>query len=410
MRQIIASVESCFAYSVGSRILLCLFLCAAPSVHCEEVSVDVSQTIRRLGSKSFVEREDASQELLFIGADAETALVHAMDSFDQEVRDRSRRLLKLIRQKKRRDMLIAFRGTPSENGLSQNQELDTRHQGETTAAPSKAIELPGWSRFSERHGDSADSRELYAKMMEAEWDLIESCFQAEDEYTRRNCLVTRYRDMLQRGMNYHTCSLGTATCFFYLYGEFSEAAGPGLQTPMFNYLRNPHINQALNGREKNSLIREIVSNWMIAATSLDMNDRNAQLALHNARFFNLEEASRFVAEQILKDKNALPMMKRNAMESIVARGDISQIGLIEPFLDDRTVLGVTGQRTRQLRDVALASAMQLQGYDVRKIGVRLLPSRASVFDYQSLGFITEGDREKAFETYRKLQAAKAEAQ
>jgi len=99
------------------------------------------------------------------------------------------------------------------------------------------------------------------------------------------------------------------------------------------------------------------------------------------------------------------------MESIVVRNDRSQLKLIEAFLEDRTILGTSKQRTLQLRDVALASVMQLKGYDVSKIGVRLTGKSTIVaFEYQSLGFITEGDRTKAFETYRKLEEQNARSQ
>jgi hypothetical protein len=142
-----------------------------------------------------------------------------------------------------------------------------------------------------------------------------------------------------------------------------------------------------------------------------LNDQNAQRALQNARLYRLERASRVVAERILTDANAIPVMRRNAMESIVVRKDLSQLKLIERFLDDRTILGTSKQRTLQLRDVALACVMHLKGYDVNKIGVRLTANSTIVaFEYQSLGFITDGDRAKAFETYRKLEEQSARSQ
>jgi hypothetical protein len=94
------------------------------------------------------------------------------------------------------------------------------------------------------------------------------------------------------------------------------------------------------------------------------------------------------------------------MQAIVLRDDKSQIGLIEPYLEDKTHLGTTGKRVRQLRDVALASLMRLNGHDVRKIGLTSINATHGAFSYSTLGFISEADREKAFNIYRDLQAAK----
>lgn len=374
----------------------------------EEATTDASQvlvakTIQKLGAKSFIEREDAAQQLLFIGVAAESALDDSSRSKDREIRDRSRRILKLIRKQKRTGILAAFQDANKED---------------------VAEDLPGWPQFSERYGDSKSSRKMYSSILDSEWDLVASCFSEDNEFQRRNLVMQRYRELLSRGLNYRNCQRGTALALFYISGQFPDTANHGLHQNLFSFMSNPEVRPLLMPStslptripqqanvEDQEVVRELVGDWIIAASEPSMNDQNARTALHQARIYRLERPSQVIAERVLANEKSLPITKSNAMQSIVLRRDKTQLNLIEPFLKDRTVLGASGQRIRQLRDVALASAMALNDIDVTKIGVK--PTRTgtiNAFEYQSLGFITEGDREKAFETYETLLARKKQQQ
>ena len=99
------------------------------------------------------------------------------------------------------------------------------------------------------------------------------------------------------------------------------------------------------------------------------------------------------------------------MQSVAIREDKSQLKLIEPYLKDKTRLNATGQRERQLRDIALPCAMRLYGFEVEQIGVKSVKNATNTaFDYNTIGFISEQDRKKAFEKFEELLKARRKAE
>lgn len=388
--------------------VLTLLLCLTTWQPCigDESQLSAEAAVRKLGANSFLERENASQQLILMGTQAESALVAAENGSDREIQDRARQVLRLIREKSRADLLAAFQKTKSPD-VDANQ---------TVAKNLPDKNLPGWSEFVERFGDSAASREIYATILRAEWDLIADCV-STDDFQRRNRLMKHSHDNSRRGVYSYNSEAGTALALFFVYAQYPESPGPKLHQTLFQYMGNPHVKEKLTSGSQNKaardLVRELVGDWVIAVSEPELNVRNAPLlALQQARIYGLVKPSRVIAQRVLENKDSLPVIKRNAIESIVLRDDRSQVGLIEPYLDDKTVLSTSKLRIVQLRDVALASVMHLKGHDLNAIGAKLRPpsSTRNAFEPQSIGFITEGDRKKAFETFRKLEEKKAERQ
>jgi len=373
----------------------------------DETQLAAEAVVRKLGASSFLERENASQQLILMGSKAESALVAAAKGADREIQDRAQRVLRLIREKSRAELLTVFQ-------KAKPLDVDAEQVDAQSTVAKNAKKLPGWPEFVERFGDSDGSRKVYASILKAEWDLVADCFSAEDEFHRRNRMTRHSSEIRRRGVNSYNCEEGTALAMFYVYAQFPQSPGLRLHQSLFQYMRNPHVKERMTGSSQDKaareLVRELVGDWVIAASEPGLNDRNALTALQHARMAGLDKPSQVIAERVLKNKDSLPLTKRYAMESIVLRNDKSQVALIEPHLGDKTVLSTSKQKTRQLRDVALASVMYLKGYNLKAIGVKLRPRTSSnyAFDPQSLGYITEGDREKAFDAYRKFEELKAE--
>ena len=86
-------------------------------------------------------------------------------------------------------------------------------------------------------------------------------------------------------------------------------------------------------------------------------------------------------------------------------GDKSQAQILEPLLEDATVIRRNGKRQRQIRDDALACLMYMHGHDVSKIGVRIAASSTQyLFEYSSLGFDSDADREQAMQQWLAIKA------
>lgn len=370
---------------------------ADPAV-ASEPAADIQKLIQQLASKSFLDREQAMQSLFELGVTAESALDQAATSPDQEVRRRSRRVLGAIQLRRREAILAAFKSG--------------------SLAADKEQELPGWTSFSSRYSASAGAREIYAKMLESEWQLLSDFFvRAKDQPAAilRVLASHRFQELQQSQIGYNNYPVGTMLTFFFLASEAPENFDQ--HTHLYTFVRHRlmtplmgNIDDAGQTMTESKVVRKLVGNWIVSASGPHFNDR---LALQTTLQYRLNQEASVIAERVLTDENSLPISISMAMQSIAIRNDKSQLKLIEPYLNDTTRLNTTGQRERQLRDIALPCAMQLCGLDVRQIGVKPIRNAThSAFDYNTIGFISEQDRVKAFQKFKELRAAgrKAETQ
>ena len=360
--------------------------------HAEESSKPaVLQLINRLGAKSFVAREDAAQQLLEMGATAKQSLLDASKSNDREIRDRSKRILSLIEGQQRDQQITAFR-----NGKASNVNVVT---------------LPGWEQFSERYGKDDAARDLYAKRLESEWELLTGFFstppsQSEPGMTaaqRRVVSTQRFKRLQHSRVGYQNYEIGTMLSFFFVANH--EPAAFELHSQLYSFVRHRKTHELLLGRSRSEgaerrMARKIIGDWLVSASDGFLNER---LALQTTQLYRLYEEGSLIAKRVLTNDDSSPVSKSSAMETIVLRGDKEQVALIEPFLKDKTRLSTNGKRERQLRDVALACLMELRGYDISKIGAKRSTNTTVAFDYNSIGFISESDREKAFRYYQTLR-------
>lgn len=373
------------AIGLASALLLACPQTAADGGERRDNDELVAKVVRQLGSSNFVTREEATQRLLLLGGAAEAALNEALKHGDREIRERSSRVLNLIRQRERETKLIAFRESSAEH------DVDS---------------FPGWRQFSERFGSDGAARDLYAQMLHDEWSLLEKFFDNELREQQRSLTSRRYLGLLRSQVGYPNYSVGTMLTFFFIAAESPNSFDHHPQ--LSSWVRHRKLTALLSAGNpdqatpEGKLVRKVVGAWIMAASGLHLNDR---LALQLTMLYQLREEGRMIAEKVLKEDESLPLSKSMAMQAIVLRHDTTQIKLIEPYLEDATILSTTGKRQRQLRDIALACLMQLNGHDVAQIGVKPLRNTMHyAFDYNSLGFTSDEDRERAFELFRKLQA------
>lgn len=373
-------------FSRTELLTICLCL-ASVAVAADEASI--GRYVRQLGAASFVAREDAAVQLLTIGAAAVPALRDAAGASDREVRVRAKRVLELIHRNRRNEDLAAFKshGTLPED------------------AP--YAELPGWAAFSTRYGRDSAARATFALMFEAEWNLLMEFFATESPDDHRTLTSRRYETLTHARPGTQHFSVGTMLAFLFLAAEQPEEFK--LHREIYSFVQHRELRRLLvpdqrGSSDERQLARKIVGDWLVSASRAQLSE---VVSLQAARYFRMHDVGSKIAKRVLTDGDSLPLSKSSAMQAIVLRGDKTQIPLIEAFLTDTTRLSTVGQRVCELRDVALASLMQLNGHDVRKIGVTPTPHNAlAAFSYNTLGFISEEDRQAAFKTYEDLQAAK----
>ena len=115
------------------------------------LQAEVKLLVDQLGHGEFARREVATNRLLEIGTLALGQLERGQQHVDREVRYRCERIVARVNLERRRRRLAAFL-------VYQDSAQED--------------ELPGWSRFRQLVGDKAVTREMFAKMLSSEWDLL----------------------------------------------------------------------------------------------------------------------------------------------------------------------------------------------------------------------------------------------
>ena len=405
-----------WAFRFALAFLLLWPVCAFGETVEAKNADEVRALIRDLGAGQFVVRENATKQLFDLGVGKQRTIVvdeitRASQESDREVRERAKRILALIQQRLREDGLKEF------------------------LAGGEFKNVPGWKSFSEKYGESEASRSVFTTILKEEWDLLATCLPANKESSsgdtrpeqddekiddsaenqlltsqivvRRNAINRRHADVMNGRYNYQNIPLGTLLSFF-LVGEAAPESFDKSSQLFHMMLSAPLLRQHLVGTPKEDspgrIIRQIVANWMMAA--IKHSSRYEAQALSTAMANQMTEESKQVAAHILQNDNSLVTTKRSAMQAFVVLRDPNGIELIEPYLTDETLL--TPRRKKlQLRDMALTCLMDLHGHDVAEIGVKRLPSYGNPFDFPSLGFESDEERQKAFDLFEELQDEKA---
>ena len=368
----------------------------------------VLSAVQRLGADQFVVREDATVELYELGREGDLTLVmqaleKAVKTSDREVQERARRVLALLREQRREELLQQF------------------------LAGQDTPEVPGWNLFAKRIGDTKAARRVYAELLGSEWELLELCLQpsAKGQPTAVNQLAPtgppairamtqeRFTQLLMLRGSYESLPLGSVQAFFFLSIEYPNDVALHRQLLHLVSASLP-LAQRIGASGDQGLddpitttqgvTRRLVSEWLQATVRHHQAYEASILAVTlRSRLFAEAKA---LSTQILKNDGSSPVTKKLAMETFAVLRDHTGVPLIEAYLKDETSLR-RGTKRLQLRDIALTCLMDLNGHDLAKIDVR----RSSVplqspYDYNSLGFESEEARAQAFQTYTELQAEK----
>ena len=272
--------------------------------------------------------------------------------------------------------------------------------------------LPGWRQFISSYGESPAARQVFARILSAEWSTLERYFNTPDEKRTpamlRTLTTNRYVSVQRSGVGFHDYELGTLLCFFFLAAD--EPANIDLHPQLYSFLRHQGMSPLLANLtptdqvSESQIVRKMVGKWLEASAGKHLNDR---LAIQTSLLYHFHAEGRILSKRVLTNERSIVSSKTKAMESIVMRGDKSQMELIEPFLDDKTILGETAKRERQMRDVALTCLLMLNDFDVSELGVRVMRNSVyNAFDYSTVGFISDNDRERALKIYRDIKSAR----
>ena len=343
-----------------------------------------AELVQQLGHPSFSVRSRAMAELVHLGVEAIEALQRGVQSKDREISFRSQHALKIVRENDFQRRLQAFAAG---------------HDA------SESYQLPGWNRFYKEAGGSPEARALFVEMQQAEPELLVTLERSPDKLSDALAeRVVELQESVQVGRQPNQISLGTiATILFILNDEHVELPAMVSQS-IGSYFRYPTFDSAMQAGSQRELLRTMLGTWIEQSKGWD-----AYHAIYLAMKYDIPKGlipARKVLVGEVNEQNQSYFVCY-AILAYAKFGDESDVGLIEPLLDDATpyggsvaVAGTAKYRT-EIRDIALATLVRLTKQDPKDFGFdRLRSSSTQIFNTGSLAFENDEKREEAIKKWK----------
>ena len=345
----------------------------------------IAELIDQLGASRFSDRERASHALLGMGLDVYEALLQIQDHPDRETRLRVRQLLAELVDIDRRNKLAQF--------------VAERSHAETA--------LPGWRQFCQIAGDTPASRELMAEMLDENWELLA---RADVDGSAAGALLIQRCEELQYSLSLRRRHISRSDVATLLLIAVNPDVGvyKNTQQQIYNFCYRIRVApQSSKQTGQDDPLRKLLGAWVA---------RPGDVA--NTAFYSLNIALRYSlpeglipAEQILAENTAAPYIRQYAILTVGRFKDHGSRERLELLLSDESICYTqTDPKTKkvafqsQIRDVALATLLHLYGRNPADFGFeRVRRSANMVFQPNTLGFVSEAKRTKAFEAFHELR-------
>ena len=341
--------------------------------------------LRQLAHRSFKVREQATDQLERLGRPARGVLEEGIKYPDAEVRRRCRRLLDLALRSDTEVALAEFLANKSSARL---------------------LKLPSWGRFSKVVGKDDGAKRLFVDMFCAEGTMLaELETQAPQQFASKlqARLMEIQRNLWTPAGRANPPSHGQVTALLFMATD--PRLGDNIQS--FYALNNLFYQPTIQHHFKNDArSRKLLVSFLESRS----NPSTVSQAFYIAQQLQLKEALP-LALKTVKATN-IPAYTRGMAVLFVGRMGAKEYRKeLEALLDNKTAMGAvnTGHVTvnAQLRDVALASLIQLSGQDVHTYdfpALRTFRGSPTLPPYY-YGFTDDKGRENALKKWKASQTA-----
>jgi hypothetical protein len=348
-----------------------------------------ARAVRQLGDNSFEAREEASRQLFGMGLSVMGFLEEGSRDPDLEIRRRCLELLPAVREADRRARLDAFVAD---------------REGK------KGHDLPGWQQYRKVAGEDAPARELFVAIQRSEAGLFLEGVERSPR-TAGDQLAARCQDLQQRLYGFqagvvHPITVEDLAPLFLVACDPRVHPSPLATSLLSSFLYQQAPRTALTGSPSPSPFKRLVLAWMNHQTD----DNSVMQMLYLANNLNLREGLD-LAVRVVRERRVKGVGLATAFTTIGKLGGKEQVGLLEPFLEDRTVIGPFAlnrmRGTTEVRDVALAMLVELTGQSHKDYGYPFVDTNAGFKFYAHfLGFPTDRQREQALRRWKDWSASR----
>ena len=335
------------------------------------------QLVQQLGDARFSQRQIATEALTQRGVAAIDAVRAGIESKDPEIRFRSRAILRVIRHLERERLINAFIA-----GL----EVET------------ADELPGWTDFQTMVGQTSNSKALFVQMLESEWAFLDAVYQ-NDPTLAGSLLANRCQTVkMMQGRRPVTIGNIAALVFVSAREDVDIADQSFLMRLLYS---NPDLDRAMRAGTYRESLRAIMG----AMVGKETYDSTLVQRLNFSLKYGLKQGLT-PARTVLRDRLGAPHDRQYSILTLAKLGQKSDSALIDSMLDDSGVVAshhrINNVRiTTQVRDIALASLIQLSGASFADYGMPAVgehPTR--MLNHSTVGFATDEARVKAIAKWK----------
>lgn len=357
------------------------------------------QCVQLLGAADFQARDRARLELERRGLSARAAIEAGVKSSDQEIRRRCEVILASIDaadKRQRLDQLVALAANSTPEAIQLEAEK---------------LKLPAWTTFARYAGTSVEARQLYRDIMTLEWNFIAQS--AEQPQQAPMLLTQRLDELTTTGTGIVENPSATINAFLLsslIAGQIADATSTRLQI-----LVRDSAYGANTSSQRGAPVRQLLGGWVTDVRGGMLNHFHA---LAVSRTYRLSEAGAARARTIIQlDTKQGPlagtsaMLNRQALQTLMEFGTAADVKLLLRLLDDSSVVTTTSvggpadpnaepapRLVLEVRvsDLALYTALVLEGRDVRQFGFSHVPSSEARYYFDThAGFVTDQDRQAA---------------
>lgn len=360
------------------------------------------ELIAQLGHDEYLVREAAEEQVLQRGGDILPLLKEARRSPDPEVRMRAAALYQQLSDRVRKDNFSRF------------------------AEMAKDVDLPGWKRFRDQHGDSKETRRLYVAILKDEWDMIVAL---ETQPQMMDYLLFQRANKIREelyGPNHIQISEGTAAAMLHATSfEDIRITDPTMDQLKF-LLAAPQVTSSLQDPESAGPLLSVFDQWLETNLKSGRFSQEMRFVVLTTCLREGIKSGKIVAKQML-DERASPIYQNGfgqfgainatqqmmyAMLAIAKLGGEEDIEYLSKYFEDDTEVSLPtvqgDQFNTQMKDVALVAVLHISGEDPKEYGYpRISTDPNFLYNIRSIGFITPQQRQQAFEKWEKKQQSKS---
>jgi len=336
------------------------------------VSKTVRVLLRQLAAPDFAVRQRAEKRLLELGSSIVPALIAASDSEDPELNQRARRVAIQLKEEQ------------------YEKKLELLLQDDETWVS----ELPGWKEYMLVAGDSSESRDLYARMLRKERDLLERFADADETLPLHIVRTEETAYALRQNVQPDVATV--ATLLFLRSQCLDRLLRVDNASKIYQFVRsNSTFREAVQKETEEGPLHGLLAAWVRSP----LGSSSAYMRMQVGLTYNLPDALE-PAVEVVRDQ---PNLRQYAILVVAKYGNAVHVSELESLLELEPNANEKRQRidTQALAIFALA---RVTGQKETDYGLGEIET-INTSDYRKIRFDNDTERETAIANWNKWRAS-----